>query len=306
MSTDSETTPEQSVLRGGRPGRWRRRLLRYALIASVTYLALLALAPWAQQYAIFPGTIGASPRTKASIVADSQPFTLNLPDGTPLRGLFCPAPAASPGAGKQPTILYFYGNGSSVAHSGTEISLFRECGANVMVVDYPGYGDSHGTASEKSFYQAATALWDYAASHPQVDEQRIIIVGWSLGGAVAIDLASRRPAAGLMTLSTFTSMDEMAHLRMPILPVSLILKHHFLSIRKLAGLRVPFVVAHGDGDYNVPFYMAKRLSDAAISSPDVQYVPIAGADHISIFTIGHDQLTAALRKLLADSASRPR
>ena len=300
MSTDSETTAElPSASSPGKPRRWRRRLVRLARLAALAYLALLCLTIFGQRWAIFPGTIVTSPRIKASVIADSEPFTVNLPDGTPIAGLFCRTRTPAPGPGKPPTILYFYGNASSVSHSRIEVDLFRECGANVMLVDYPGYGLSAGSASEQSFYQAASALWDYAAAHPEVDNRRIVIAGWSLGGAVAVDLTSRRPAAGLMTVSTFTSMDEMAHFRLPFMPTSLILRYHFTSIRKLAGLRVPLIVAHGDDDYNVPFAMAKRLCAAAPFSPDVQYVPIASADHIDIFTVGHDQLTAALRQLLS-------
>ena len=81
----------------------------------------------------------------------------------------------------------------------------RRLGVNVLIPEYPGYGMSDGRASERGCYAAADVAYDYLARRPDIDRAQIIVAGHSLGGAVAVDLASRRHVAALITLSTFTS-----------------------------------------------------------------------------------------------------
>ena len=299
MSADSETSPAQKTVL---PRKGRLPLIvRLLRAAAIAYLFVCLLLLIGQEYAVFPGSLMPLPRGENTFPA-SEPISLTLPDGTKLAGLFCHSTGAHP-RGKPPTILYFYGNGSQVAHSRAEIDLFRECGAQVMLIDYPGYGASGGRPSEAALYRAADALWDFAAGHPEVDERQIVLVGWSLGGAVAIDLAARRPAAALLTVSTFTSMDEMAHRRLPIFPTSLVLRHHFTNIPKLASLRLPVLIAHGDRDSIVPFSMSRTLCESATQTP-VRHLPLPGADHNDAFLTGRDELEPALRELLTIAHAR--
>jgi pimeloyl-ACP methyl ester carboxylesterase len=92
----------------------------------------------------------------------------------------------------RPTVIFFYGNGACLAYMGEVFNGFRRLGMNVLVPEYPGYGMSGGKPTEKGFYAAADAGYDYLAQRPDIDHDRIDAAGWSMGSAVAVDLASRR------------------------------------------------------------------------------------------------------------------
>ncbi len=294
MSADSVETDARLSRRG------LRLLVRLLRAAAIGYLALLVLLPFVQKYLIFPGTLMQAPAPTLP-PSGAERLTLKLHDGSKVAAMFVKARSpANAHAGKRlPTVLYFYGNASTLAESSFEIDLFRDCGANILVADYPGYGLSPGSPSETACYATADALWDYAMSRDDVDRERVICVGWSLGGAVAIDLAWRRPVAAIMTLSSFTSLDAMAHRQMPYMPTNLLLRHHFRNVCKLSGLRVPITIAHGDIDQIVPFEMSRELHEASASSPARTYLPIRGAGHDDIFAIGHTDISSALHRLIA-------
>ncbi len=294
MSADSATNHEVQPAAAARPA-WKKRLIRAIRAVCVGYLLLNLLLFLGQRQFIFPGSM--APTAKGTALSGAEPFTITSADGNRLWGVFCPANDLRPGE-KAPTVLFFYGNGSQVGYSTIEIEMLQSCGANVFVVDYPGYGRSEGSPSEAGLYHAASALWDYAASHPQVDQRQIVLVGWSMGGAVAIDLASRRPAAGLITVSTFTSMAEMACHYLPYCPTSISIRHHFRNIRKLGGMRMPIVIAHGTDDEIVPFRLAADLRDAAPTTTHVEYVPIERANHNNVFIVGRHELQDATSRVL--------
>ncbi len=275
------------------------RLLRIVIIVYIVFSLLVAMS---QEHLIFPGAYMSVPAGIARVPANSESFRLDLADGIQVSGLFLPARATTSSAQRRPTIIYFYGNGSSLAGSATELDLLRNCGANVLSIDYPGYHPSTGKPSEANCYAAAEALWDYAIKRPEVDPHQIIIVGWSIGGAVAIDLAHKHPSApspqGLMLISAFTSMDEMARLWMPLLPTGLLLRHHFTNITKIPDIHCPIIIAHGQEDPMIPYAMSLRLRDAATGSSSVRQFPIPGAEHNDVFLIGAHQISGALTNLI--------
>ena len=177
-----------------------------------------------------------------------------------------------------------------------EGEALRRLGANVVLADYPGYGMSEGTPSEAGCYAAADAVYDHVVSRPEVDAARIVPVGWSLGAAVAIDLAARKPVAGVAALSTFTSMRDMARRLVPWAPTAL-LRHRFESEAKLARLRCPVFLAHGAQDRIIPSAMCDRLA-AAAGSRLAGNLRIEEADHNDFFELGGERLFGALGRFL--------
>ena len=144
-----------------------------------------------------------------------------------------------PDAARRPTLLYFYGNGMCLSDTTEQFDRFRRLGANVLIPEYVGYGMSGGQPSEAGCQATADAAYDHLQRRGDVDPRPIVAVGWSLGGAVAIDLASRRPVAGLVAFSTFTSMVEMARTEFPVPPHSLLLRHRFDSLTKIGQRHLP-------------------------------------------------------------------
>src|ERR1035441_6420076 len=195
-----------------------------------------------------------------------------------------------------PSMLFLYGNATYMARCQKLFEGLRRLGVNVMIPEYPGYGMSEGRASERGCYAAADAACDYLMSRSDIDRAQIIIAGHSLGGGVAIDLASRRHVAALITLSTFTSTRDVLHADLPWLcrwlaPV-FTSRCKFESLAKIPRVSCPIFIIHGTADTLVPSWMADRLANAATTK--VTRLFVEGADHISILDMSADEPREAI------------
>jgi uncharacterized protein len=202
--------------------------------------------------------------------------------------------AARPDAKHRPTLLYFYGNGMCLRWSvDTDLERFRRLGFNVLIPDYVGYGLSGGDPGEPGCYATADTCYDHLHTRHDIDPDKIVAVGRSLGGAVAIDLAARRPLAGLVTFCTFTRMVEMAHRRFRFLPARLLLRHKFDSLGKIARVTCPILFGHGSDDDFVPATMSAVL--AAAATAPVTTFTVGGANHSDFYEVGGPQILEALK-----------
>lgn len=278
--------------------------LSFAVAAA---LALTLSGCSIERQAIFPGaaTLG-SPSATLPQSSDYELVTLKTKDGTRIVAQFGTARGApadiAPGE-RPPTVLYFYGNGSSLANSADIFNELRQRGANVLVTEYPGYGMSQGKPNEPAFYAAADAAYDFLAGRPEVDAKKFIAMGWSMGAGVAIDLASRRPMAGVITVSAFTTLPKVAKKVTPWLPVSLLLRSRFDNETKIASLHCPILLLHGTADTLVPASMADELAAAASSgSARVQKIP--GAGHNDVFFAGGAAMWNSIADFIRSTAAR--
>ena len=292
--------PARSRLR-----RWSMRILRLLLIC---YLLVAALAYFFQRQLTFPGSCTPNAVARYAPPAGATPLILHTENGTQINAVFYRGVRPRRPTGSQPgrpphhPLLLRQRPGAGYAQY--EIDLFRRCGANVLAGDYPGYGLSAGQASEEGCYALADTLWDWAQQAPEVDKHRIVVVGWSLGGAVAIDLTQRRPVAGLMTVSAFTTIGEPAAHTFWFLPTSLLLKYRFDSLHKIRSIDCPTLIAHGTADTFVPYEMSFRLHDASPARWK-RHLALPKAGHNDAFTTGYAQIAQALPELLnAISASQ--
>jgi len=245
---------------------------------------------------LFPGAVTQG-RAVLPPGGDYELIPLKTPDGTRIVAEFGRAltrggkPALDPS--HAPTVIFFYGNGACAAYMAEEFWRLRQMGANVVMPDYPGYGMSAGRPSEGGFYAAADATYDYIVQRPGIDRGRIAAVGWSMGAAVAIDLAARRKVAALETISAFTSVPAVAHAAAPWLPVRLIVRSRFDNLAKIPAVTCPIFIAHGTKDNIVPPEMAGQLA-AATKAKGSPYM-VQGAGHNDVFDTGGDALWEAMR-----------
>ena len=177
-----------------------------------------------------------------------------------------------------PAVLYLHGNDLNVGSNVDHIVALRRIGFSVLAVDYRGYGKSGGAfPSESQVYADAEAAWDFLIRQPHVDPSLAYIYGHSLGGAVAIELALRRPeAAGLIVESAFTSMTDMAKIDYWMFPVDSLLNQRFDALAKVPMLRVPVLFIHGTADSEVPYAMSERLFAAAREPKSLTLIPGGG------------------------------
>ena len=168
------------------------------------------------------------------------------------------------------TLIYFHGAGLNIGYNVTQAFWMRQLGFNVLLLEYRGYGLSGGDfPTERSLYQDAETALRYVTDVQQIPEHEVFVYGHSLGGAIAIDLASKHPTlAGLIVHNSFTTMAEMvarsSYARW--FPVQWILTQRFESLAKVAKLEVPMMLIHAEKDPLVPVEMGKRLYRAAKSS----------------------------------------
>ncbi|MGD1278766.1 MAG: alpha/beta hydrolase [Tepidisphaeraceae bacterium] len=249
---------------------------------------------------IFPGSATQGRREAMVHPAPGQELLpLTARDGTKIAALLAmgqdpggPAPRGQ----DRPTVLFFYGNAMCLAHCGDLLDELRPLGFNVVIGDYPGYGMSDGRPSEAGCYAAADALYEHVLGRADIDRGKIVAAGWSLGAAVAIDLASRRRVAGLAAFSAFTSSAALARRIVPWLPVSLLLRGQFDSLTKIAKVSCPIMLVHGGRDELIPARMSDRLAQAATTR--VFRIRVDDAGHNDLFAIGGARLMQQFKQFV--------
>lgn len=221
--------------------------------------------------------------------------------------------AGSTNAAEAPTLLYLHGARWNLTGSTWRTGKWREAGFSILAIDYRGFGQSEGdTPSEKQAYEDAQAAWNWLKAR-QPDPQKRIIYGHSLGGAVAIELATHvKPgeAAGLITEATFTSISEMVKTsQWGFLPVSFLITQRFESQRKIAKVKLPKLFIHGTADRIVPWRMSQELYDAAPEPK--RLIKVEGAGHSNVVWTDFEPVKQAAiemaeGRLAAGAAGQPR
>jgi alpha-beta hydrolase superfamily lysophospholipase len=195
-----------------------------------------------------------------------------------------------------PAMLYLHGAGWDLTGSATRIERWRKLGFSVLALDYRGFGRSaHIAPTEASAYEDAEAAWSYlgtlAPGRPR------FVVGHSLGGAIAAEVALRHPeAAGLVLEATFTSVSDMVkYSEWSWLPVALILTQKFDTLAKIPDIKVPILITHGTRDSTIPVEMSRRLYEAARAPKKL--VIVEGAGHHNLSAAGADAYRSAIAEL---------
>jgi len=187
-------------------------------------------------------------------------------DGTRLVGWYLPHP--DPHA----VVLFHNGNGGNMSHWREPFRrLHDRCRVTLMGFDYRGYGRSSGSPDEKGVLADARAARKWLATKTGTPENRIVLMGRSLGGGVAINLA-KDGARAVVVESTFTSLPDVAARIYPWLPIRWVMRTKFDSLATLADYRNPLFISHGDADELVPYSMGRALYDTAGSTMKRFYV----------------------------------
>lgn len=190
-------------------------------------------------------------------------------DGVRLHGWFVPR------EGAWATALAFHGNGGNIGHRVEWIKLLHDAGVAVLIIDYRGYGRSEGAPFEDGLYRDARAAYRWWEKERRPLGDRLIIAGESLGGAVAVHLASEVSPDALVLQSTFTSIREMAKTMFPIGLLRPLMNVRFDSATLIRRVACPTLIIHGTRDTLVPFRMGQELFDLAPEPKAFYAVPDA-------------------------------
>lgn len=189
-------------------------------------------------------------------------------DGLKLKGIVVPARAG------RPTLLLFHGNASSAATAIQWLRPLVDAGYGVVSAEYRGYSGNPGKPDEAGLAADADAF--FALARVEAGAGPLWIVGHSLGGGVAIGLATRVEADALVTICTFSRLRAMA----PRLARALV-PDAYDNAAAVAKLRMPFYLIHGTHDAVVPFREGEKLHDAASTArAGGATFAIIGADHV--------------------------
>ena len=222
-------------------------------------------------------------------------------DGLTLQGWFIPGEGDSDSnsSNSDTTWLWFHGNGGNLGHRIGELALaHHRLRDSIFIFDYRGYGESEGTASEQGTYLDSRAVMEYLSSRADVDRDRIVYLGHSLGAAVALELALTQPPMAMVLVSPFASVRDMANLTLPFPPAGWLVRNHYDSLSRIRQLDVPLLVLHGDQDETVPISQGRKLFEAA--NLPKRFQALEGAAHNDTFEVGGDQYWGTIESFLAE------
>jgi len=275
-----------------------RRLLRFGLghwliLSAILGLILLAMTTdfLERMFVYFP---------EKGLEVD--PSTMGLPfldvhataeDGVGIHGWFFPRPGAPI------TLLILHGNAGNISHRLGWVQVLRALDAHIMIIDYRGYGRSEGKPFEEGLYLDARAAYEWWRGERATDKSKIILVGESLGGAVAVDLAAKVPVDGIILQSTFTSARDMASTMFPIGLLRPLMRIRFDSAAKIPLVRCPKLIIHGNRDEIVPYHLARKLYELA--APPKTFYEVRGAGHNDLLLISGAEYIPTLQAFLSNS-----
>jgi hypothetical protein len=254
----------------------------FLALAGLGFLAAGCVSP-AQRAAAIENSIVFQPQTYPAGDWTPDPRVedawIGSTDGVRLHGWFAEPDGKPPRA----VVLFTHGNGGNVTCRRHVIELFRDqLNATILVFDYRGYGRSGGTPTETGVLDDARAARRWLAARAGVREGDVVLVGHSLGGGVAADLAANDGARGLVLEGTFTNLPDVAASHVPLLPVRAVMQTRLDSVAKIRAYHGPLLQVHGAADRIVPYALGRKLF-AAANEPK-QFVTIPGGEHNDYYT----------------------
>jgi fermentation-respiration switch protein FrsA (DUF1100 family) len=258
---------------------------RLATLAAALLLFAAARFPMIDRFVFYPTPLLADPPRGV------EERWIRTADGLDIHAWYATHPAAST------SVVWSHGNGGNIGDRASVLVALAERGLDVLAYDYRGYGKSEGRPSETGVYLDAEAAFDSERERRGADAP-IVCFGESLGGAVSIHLATRRPCAAVAVVSTFTRLRDVA--RRHYGPLAPLAGDRFDSLSLANTFQVPFFSAHGDRDEIVPYELGERLF-AAAREPK-RFLRVPGAGHNDVFD--HEQLLDELARFFREPRAR--
>ncbi len=175
-----------------------------------------------------------------------------------------------------PSLVFFHGNGENLETlrlSGA-LEAFGGLGLPALTIDYPGYGLSAGKPHESGLVASGVAAAEWMRAREPV--RPLVLIGWSLGAAVAFQVVGQVEAAGIVAMSPWTSLAEIGREHFPGFLVGALVRERYDSLAAAPTVRVPTLVLHGRLDQIIPVSHGRRVAEAL---PDVRWVEVDGYGH---------------------------
>lgn len=250
-------------------GMWMRLLMTAFIAVAAVYSAAIGFLYLNQDTLLFTASHEHKTPQELGLQGINE-FALKTPDGETLVAWYSPA------KNDLPVVLFFHGKGGTISGRSQRYAYYTGHGLGLLAVEYRGYGASTGHASEAGLMTDAKAAYDWLRSQG-VAPNRIIIVGESLGTAIATKLAARVEAAALLLEAPYSSVVDVAAARYWFAPVRLLIHHQFNAIADVGRVKMPILIHHGTRDPTVPYVFGKALFAAAREPKE--FVTLPGAGH---------------------------
>lgn len=261
----------------------------------VGFAALCALLYLFQERLIFlPRPLPEDVRNALRELPGVTEIEARVEDGTRLHGWL--RHAAREASARPGLVVYFGGNAEEVSWQVLDAEELTPW--SFAAFNYRGYGLSEGRPGEAALVADAVALHDRLAAREDVDPDRIVLFGRSLGSGIAVQLAAARPVRGVVLVSPFDSLRSVGRRHYPFVPVSMLLRHPFDSLARAPRIEAPLLVLAGERDRIIPSTHSKRLFDAWRGPK--RWVALPGADHNGIHL--HPGYRPPIRTFLASLA----
>lgn len=216
-----------------------------------------------------------------------EDVTLVTGDGVHLNAWFVPS------SDERAVLLFFHGNNRNISHCMDSIEIFNRLGCSVFLFDYRGYGQSEGRPGEAGTYRDAEAAWRYLVERRGVSSGNIVMLGRSLGAAVASWLAVRHTPRALVIESTFTSLPDIGAELHPWLPARLLARYEYPVKRNLRSVHCPVLVVHSRDDELIPLSHGRALYEGA--NHPKSFLEIRGMHYDGFRTSGQDYVEGLAR-----------
>jgi pimeloyl-ACP methyl ester carboxylesterase len=229
---------------------------------------------------------------------EAEEVRLDAPDGVRLHGWL----VRGEGGDRRPLLVYFGGNAEEVSTSLAEAATYAEKGWSVLLMNYRGYGLSQGSPGEKELFRDAEFIYDYLAGQ---GVGCVALMGRSLGTGVAVYLASVRPVIGVVLVSPFDSLREVAREHYPFLPISLLLKHPFDSLSRAGSIDAPLLALVAEKDEVISPALSLRLVEHWGGPRTIRVVEGAGHNSISASPVYRQAVEDFLEGLTGPDGDAP-
>ncbi|MBW2542609.1 MAG: alpha/beta hydrolase [Deltaproteobacteria bacterium] len=232
--------------------------------------------------------------TPAQLGIDGEEIFIETEDRVRIHAFYLPVPDA------RRALLFLHGNAGTASHRLPNAAELARLGCSVLLLDYRGYGLSEGKASEAGVFADARAGLRHLTEALGFAENRIVVFGRSLGGAVAVDLAQDRELAGLILESTFPSVADIVSSGPAGAALGALAGRRFDSASKIGRVRAPLLFFHGDRDEIVDLELGRRLFELAPQPKAFETVP--GAGHNDLTQVGGRPYFERIREFLEEVA----
>ena len=255
----------------------RLLIMKIVVIVVCIYFMVLLLAYLLQDKLLFfPHKINHD--FDYNLTANDTELFLKTPDNQIINCIYATLPQ------NKNVVLYFHGNGSSLNSWKLVADEIIPQGANLLMIDYRGYGKSTGTISEEGFYTDAETAYQFLKTKGYGDEN-IFLYGRSLGSGIAVEMAIRHPVKGMILESPYTSVIDVAKSHRPYLFPGLILRYKFNSLLKAPSIKIPVLIIHGLKDGTIPVTQGEILAAAINSKKHLLIIENGNHANLSSFEV---------------------